>query len=85
MRSLQHVLWRGAMALSLLVLGIGSGVGLAEAPARAADAQVPACGGDHLPLARRSGPSADGALALRAGTRSRTGVRGRLPPVKRRS
>ena len=28
MKSLQHVLWRGALALSLLAGGIGSGLGM---------------------------------------------------------
>lgn len=34
MRCLQHVLWRGAMALSLVAAGLGSGYGLYEAPVR---------------------------------------------------
>lgn len=34
MRCLQHVFWRGAMALSLVVAGVGSGYGLYEAPVR---------------------------------------------------
>ena len=38
MRSLQHVLWRGAMALSLLALGIGGSFGF-----RSAQAEAPAC------------------------------------------
>ena len=38
MRSLQHVLWRGAMALSLLALGIGGSFGF-----RTVQAQTPAC------------------------------------------
>ena len=28
MKSLQHVLWRGALALSLVAAGIGSGLGM---------------------------------------------------------
>ena len=28
MKSLQHVLWRGALALSLVATGIGSGLGM---------------------------------------------------------
>lgn len=28
MKSLQHVLWRGALALSLMAVGIGSGIGM---------------------------------------------------------
>ena len=28
MKSLQHVLWRGALALSLMAVGIGSGLGM---------------------------------------------------------
>jgi hypothetical protein len=37
MYSLQHVLWRGAMALSLLAVG-GIGAGFSEAPVEAAQA-----------------------------------------------
>lgn len=37
MYSLQHVFWRGAMALSLLVLG-GVGAGVSEAPRPGAQA-----------------------------------------------
>ena len=37
MYSLQHVFWRGAMALSLLVLG-GVGAGVSEAPRETARA-----------------------------------------------
>ena len=36
MRCLQHVLWRGAMALSLVVAGVGSAYGLYEPPVRSA-------------------------------------------------
>lgn len=28
MKSIQHVLWRGALALSLMAVGIGSGIGM---------------------------------------------------------
>jgi len=28
MKSIQHVLWRGALALSLMAVGIGTGVGM---------------------------------------------------------
>lgn len=28
MKSIQHVLWRGALALSLMAIGIGSGIGM---------------------------------------------------------
>ena len=31
MKSLQHVLWRGALALSLMAVGIGSGLGMPPA------------------------------------------------------
>ena len=41
MYSLQHVLWRGAMALSLLAVG-GVGAGFSEAPVEAAQACPPA-------------------------------------------
>jgi hypothetical protein len=40
MYSLQHVLWRGAMALSLLAVG-GVGAGFSEAPSEAAQACPP--------------------------------------------
>ena len=43
MYSLKHVLWRGAMALSLLALGIGGGFGFQQAPLQAS--QAPACDG----------------------------------------
>ena len=43
MYSLKHVLWRGAMALSLVALGIGGGFGFQQAPLQAA--QAPACDG----------------------------------------
>ena len=41
MYSLKHVLWRGAMALSLLALGIGGGFGFQQEPLQAS--QAPAC------------------------------------------
>ena len=28
MKSIQHVLWRGALALSLMAVGVGSGLGM---------------------------------------------------------
>ncbi|MDQ3229937.1 MAG: hypothetical protein M3Q13_09470 [Pseudomonadota bacterium] len=34
MRCLQHVLWRGAMALGLMVAGVAGGYGLQEEPLR---------------------------------------------------
>ena len=46
MRSLQHVMWRGAMALSLLMLGIGSGFGFQETPV--AKITAPACDGGAM-------------------------------------
>lgn len=42
MRCLQHVLWRGAMALSLVVAGVGSGYGLYETPVRSGQS-IEAC------------------------------------------
>lgn len=39
MKSIQHVLWRGALALSLMAVGIGSGLGMPSAE----QAAVPAC------------------------------------------
>ena len=50
MYSLKHVLWRGAMALSLLTLGIG-GVGLQQAPLQA-ETRAPACDGDADAMAQ---------------------------------
>jgi hypothetical protein len=41
MYSLKHVLWRGAMALSLLALGIGGGFGFQQESLQAS--QAPAC------------------------------------------
>ena len=46
MRSLQHVMWRGVMALSLLMLGIGSSFGFQEVPVT--DITAPACEGDAM-------------------------------------
>ena len=38
MKSIQHVLWRGALALSLMAVGIGSGLGMPPAePAASPD------------------------------------------------
>ena len=42
MKSLQHVLWRGALALTLMAVGIGSGVGMAPAEQAAIPANCPA-------------------------------------------
>lgn len=50
MYSLQHVFWRGAMALSLLVLG-GVGAGVSEAPRATAQA-CPADSAAQAPEAR---------------------------------
>lgn len=44
MKSMQHVLWRGALALALMVVGVGSGISLPQ-PAPGADAQASACAG----------------------------------------
>ena len=52
MYSLKHVLWRGAMALSLVALGIGGGFGFQQAPLQAS--QAPACEGADS-HARKSG------------------------------
>ena len=46
MRSLQHVLWRGAMALGLLTLGVG-GTAFQQAPMQA-NLVMPECKGDAL-------------------------------------
>lgn len=52
MNSLRHVLWRGAMALSLLTLGVGSGFGFREVPVQA-NGEEPACAS---PALRAFGP-----------------------------
>jgi len=43
MKSIQHVLWRGALALSLMAVGIGSGIGMppAERAGTATDCPLP--------------------------------------------
>lgn len=38
MKSMQHVLWRGALALGLMMLGVGSGIGLPAGGSHAEDA-----------------------------------------------
>ena len=63
MRSLQHVMWRGAMALSLLMLGIGSGFGFQEASV--AEITAPSCDGDAM-AARDDIKSAEQSDALPA-------------------
>jgi hypothetical protein len=57
MRSLHHVLWRGAMALcmlalSMLTLGIGSGSGFPQA-SNPADAITETCEGDASSIQAR--------------------------------
>lgn len=44
MKSIQQVLWRGALALGLMVVGLGSGIGMppAERSASPADCPLPA-------------------------------------------
>lgn len=44
MKSIQHVLWRGALALGLVAVGLGTGIGMppAERPASTADCALPA-------------------------------------------
>ena len=44
MKSIQHVLWRGALALGLMAVGLGSGLGMppAERSASPADCPIPA-------------------------------------------
>ena len=39
MKSIRHVLWRGALALSLMAVGIGGGLGMPSTE----QAAVPAC------------------------------------------
>lgn len=47
MKSLQHVLWRGALALSLVAAGIGSGLGMSPAE-QAASPEACAAGSRSL-------------------------------------
>lgn len=59
MKSLQHVLWRGALALSLVTAGIGSGLGMppaeqAASPAECADGSR-ALVADQVPAAPARG------------------------------
>lgn len=44
MKSIQQVLWRGALALGLMAVGLGSGIGMppAERSASPADCPLPA-------------------------------------------
>jgi hypothetical protein len=44
MKSIQHVLWRGALALGLMAVGLGSGLGMppAERSASPTDCPLPA-------------------------------------------
>ena len=75
MKSLQHVLWRGALALSLMAAGIGSGLGMPQverpAPAgicptearllaTAGSAPEPARAGREAPALLRRPPSPAG-------------------------
>ncbi|HWS77477.1 MAG TPA: hypothetical protein VN205_03770 [Thermomonas sp.] len=59
MKSIQHVLWRGALALSLMAVGVGTGLGMppAEQAASAGDCPVATRGllADELPRAREQG------------------------------
>ena len=42
MKSIQHVLWRGALALGLMVVGLGSGLGMPGTGGTAAtDCRIP--------------------------------------------
>jgi hypothetical protein len=41
MKSLQHVLWRGALALSLMAVGIGSGLGMPSVERTASPGDCP--------------------------------------------
>ncbi|QIL19730.1 hypothetical protein [Thermomonas sp. HDW16] len=41
MRSIQHVLWRGALALGLLAVGVGSGLGMPPIEQTASRADCP--------------------------------------------
>jgi hypothetical protein len=68
MKSLQHVWWRGALALSLVAVGIGSGVGMA--PAEQAAGPANCAGQARMLVAARAAASApaeagDKAIVLR--------------------
>ena len=63
MYSLKHVLWRGAMALSLLALGIGGGCGFQQESLQAS--QAPACDGTDS-QARKSALVIDGDVVAMA-------------------
>ena len=57
MKSIQHVLWRGALALGLMVVGLGSGLGMPGTGGTAATdcritLQVSLAGQRHPGLAR---------------------------------
>ena len=63
MYSLRHVLWRGAMALSLLALGIGGGFGFQQESLQAS--QAPACDSPDPQTMRKAGLLVDAdALAM---------------------
>jgi len=63
MYSLRHVLWRGAMALSLLALGIGGSFGFQQESMQAS--QAPACDSTDPQTMRKTGLLVDSdALAM---------------------
>ena len=64
MKSMQHVLWRGALALALMVVGVGSGISL---PATDAQPAASACVGDAPALLVHQQPLRDGAPRNPAG------------------
>ena len=49
MKSIQHVLWRGALALSLMAVGLGTGLGMP--PAEQASAPNDCPGPSHVLVA----------------------------------
>lgn len=48
MKSIQHVLWRGALALSLVAVGIGSGLGMPAAASTASPLICAPAAGDRF-------------------------------------
>lgn len=68
MKSLQHVLWRGALALSLMAIGVGSGVGMPPAEQTSIPGDCPIETGDlvadEIPAAPGSQQAHDSRVTL---------------------
>lgn len=65
MKSIQHVLWRGALALSLLTIGVGSGIGLPSPEVEANASACAAAAGAVLAGAQPPATDRDQAVAAR--------------------